>query len=350
MATRKAGKKAAAAKRKGKASADRATQLAFRAALRFMGGRASELGRCLGVSPSTIRDWQKRGVPASRGPDYARDLRSCVDIEKEVRTYRRGVAKAVEKRLSSALDLALTEGAPAGASKKDAARLVAKALGVTPLTVERWRKKGAVPPTQRAKLQAYVRTLKTREARTKERKRQKRELQALLKEARKEGVLKKYTTRQGARVWPRTEGYAWQLSLHAELDPDLILEIEQWASQLKGSTQHPLWQALAKASEYGRDVPFAGSQPQPIQLQAVGTGDFSVDSNIGGKVFSSQSTAISSLVDALRRADDSGLLVYVHAVIVTSFRRRTEPERRAFVTQARRKREKKLARSKSGRK
>lgn len=212
---------------------------------------------------------------------------------------------------------------------------LAQATGVSEATVRRWMKD---PPMQSAaydRLEKVVEEIHT--------------LLSLMKAAGEVESLPKIRPGSGRRSGKKTDGVWWTRAVMRRLTPAVLRDIVKWASSRPGKF-YPFWQVTLVTSQFAvhSGVDFDATSPKKtekdyrtviIQIGHQKWGDFAVFRPEPSSEKRSAGSAAQDLKERMTAKIEGGLVqVFVHAVTVFAYRRRSEAEASAWVTNERRER------------
>lgn len=345
-------------------------------------GSRSDLAAALGVSVSTLRRWQARGIPAARTALLRRYLErapgvplltAALDRAGSVKalaqalgvtpsTIRRwkssaGVPVPQHGKLESYLEGTLQAPAPPapvaleGAGEapapqptpprpprlktpwqllkaalkkvKSAARLAAE-LGLTPATVQRWARRKK--PSRKGLVQINAFLLKE-EVYESDVERERARLKELLGFAGELDKLPDHLNDDGPRNGPRTEGWRYSKHWKRELTTEFINQAERWVLGLK--RRHKFWQAIVRMLHFDpkHESEFKRSGDNvPIQL-GPNINDYLVDATLTTIRVGSAQKLAGELRGTLEDVIEQGFYAYVVGITVFNYRLRTEEER-----------------------
>lgn len=280
-------------------------------------GSIKAAAKGMGVAPSTVSRWRKKGVPKNQ-----RDrLAFFRQAQKE--------ARAAEKKDTSARDLRRMLKR-AGSIKE-----LARQLGYSPGTVGRWLRKG-IPKTGTARqMIAMVREQRAekRVERAKETKRLKQLRRMAEKKMRAEGrPFAPVKTFEKPMDGARAVGLQWQWAIQRELTEETINDIEAWARKHK--KRYPLWQMNFRLAMYapgsgGADFVFPKSgAPIAVMVDAPDKRDFIAEHSMSGPRNRNLNVVITYLREQLQQMVLGSGTVFVLTVGLWNYRLRTEEERK----------------------
>ena len=238
---------------------------------------------------------------------------------------------------------------------------VARRLGVSPSTIYRWFRYG-VPAREaspaRGQLDTLAGALREERVSSRQDKALFDELSAAAAAEHPEDV-PRVRPGEGVRSGRLTQGYQWTKRIDRMLTVEVMDEIAAWMMTL--NRRYPIWQAVVVASQYATDpsLRFIGKGPDlgsyktvVKQLGAKGTpvraasGEFAMKSEIPTSRNTSRMALIedldSRLIGDLPQEEPGGprLLVFIHAVTIFNYRRRTPEEQRSWATREKSRRRK----------
>jgi chemotaxis protein histidine kinase CheA len=216
-------------------------------------------------------------------------------------------------------------------------RSIADAIGVDEATIRRWMKGAPKKSPAFERLERLVLSVHT--------------LAELMKQAGVVEHLPKVRSGHGRRSGRKTEGVYWTKAFMTVLDPESLKEIVKWVAAHFGN--YPFWQAVAVTSQYalGSEIDFHALGPKStdrdyktiyVQLGGKGKrewGDFAADRPEPTGQRRSATEAAADLKNRLGQRMQSGAVhVFIHAVTLFAYRRRTKEEETRWETTQRRQR------------
>lgn len=226
---------------------------------------------------------------------------------------------------------------------------MAELLGVSPSTVQRWLKTG-VPGKWCGRPSEYPDRVRRLFEGIEKSLGEEQTFAELLKLAGEAEVLPNIASSEGKYSGKAVDGWQWTRRIQRKLASDVIEMMATWASARRGRPQWPFWMITVMTSQYAltsRHGFGAASRADNyktviVQLGHVKAGDFAVSRPEPTGAHRTKDAAVGHMVELFEEMlADQELMVFVHAVTVYTWRKRTPEERRAYESDQRRKRKRK---------
>jgi len=233
-------------------------------------------------------------------------------------------------------------------------KLVAELLDVAPSTVQRWLKTG-VPAKWCGRPSHYVKRVRDLFEVARKSIEEEQVFAELMKLAGEAGVLPRPVSQDKERSGPKTQGWMWTRRIQRRLSEEVIQQMAAWMRKLPGarlSGTFPLWHGVVVSSQYALTARHDfGCPPAPgspryktviMQLGHIKSGDFAIEHEQPTSVYQSQEAMVQEMVECFEALLlDSEIKIFVHAVTVYNYRRRSPQERRERASRERRERKEK---------
>ena len=223
---------------------------------------------------------------------------------------------------------------------EDSPSLVGELLGVSASTVRRWATKG-VPAKWCGRPSHFVPRVFSLFESMKKSLEEEATFAELLKLAGEAQVLPDIRSYDGPREGEKTQGWRWTRRIQRRLSEEVLAEMAAWALSRRGKA--PVWQIAVITSQYAltsRHGFGAASRSEYktviVQLAHVKAGDFAVERPEPTALHDSIQAATAEMVSVFEEMlADQELMVFIHAVTVNNYRKRSAAERKDWLKQQR---------------